>query len=65
MRNGVHVCGAVPLSFGLADGCTWPCSWGQGCGCGWVYMSGMVVLFPYEMLEHFGCGWVTIAVWLS
>ena len=25
-RNGVHVCGAVPLSFGLADGCTWPCS---------------------------------------
>lgn len=21
----------------------------------------MVVLFPYEMLEHFGCGWMTIA----
>ena len=25
-RNGVHVSGAVPLSFGLADGCTCPCS---------------------------------------
>lgn len=24
-------------------------------------IAGMVVLFPYEMLEHFGCGWVTIA----
>lgn len=56
-RMGVH--GRVAeVRDAVVDGCTWPCSWGQGCGCGWGTIAGMVVLMCWEMRTTICSGFV-------